>query len=650
MDFNLILTAQTLVLAPHLRESVPVDGMLVVKNIPAKTYLHVTKAQWVLLQQFRQPRTVPVVLGYALEERLCLPLNEFFELVLKAVRANILLEPNAAAPEVKSTSWRGTVRPEAVARPLLVLFLFGLGMTFAFRPELPKTYLDALAGLGLLSGALSLGSLLAASVIRGAGGEVYRPRWNWLSLPPFFTVDRSDTIMLPRVAQLGVILARPAMLATATGLLAWHQPAWILFPLIGLLLSLRPILGGRVTTLFRAGRGQHISDAEHGFIFPPNLRPRVHFRLLMSTLSHPDTWVKLVYGVVWTVAIVYLAGRLTEVPLWKIDFWKANGLRVSFGIGSSLLLVAILYAGWELLHYARTRVRHRRQEFRLWQTRWFGGRKFPLDEAGRVKFASSSPLFRNLSTAERQALAKVLQPATHGARQWLAEYGLKPTHAALIVSGRVGLYRVLPSGRNTRVNILTEGDVVGLQDLADPDRPEYRVRALTPVTLLKLDRATIERDLVKSLPKGTLTNIVLKRPFLRQISLCQNWHSQAIERFAQLSTVMNCSANGLIVEEGSLNHHFFVIFEHRAVVIKSEKQIAVIQAGEFFGEIGLLQNSTATAAIAARQGTRCLSISRHDFLRFVTHNHLVALELERVSSKRLGHPIFPLKAGNFRIM
>jgi hypothetical protein len=35
-------------------------------------------------------------------------------------------------------------------------------------------------------------------------------------------------------------------------------------------------------------------------------------------------------------------------------------------------------------------------------------------------------------------------------------------------------------------------------------------------------------------------------------------------------------------------------------------------------------------------------------MRFVTHNYTVALELERVSSKRLGRPIFPLRQGDFR--
>src|SRR3954469_7185293 len=165
MDFNLILTAQTLVLAPHVRESTPVGEMIVLKNIPAKTYLHVTKAQWVLLKQFREPRTVPVVLGFALEERLCLPLHEFFELVLKAVRANILLEPNTVTPEIESAAWRGTVRAETIARPLLVLFLVGLVATFAFQPALPKSIVDVIASVGLLSIALSAGSFIAACVV-----------------------------------------------------------------------------------------------------------------------------------------------------------------------------------------------------------------------------------------------------------------------------------------------------------------------------------------------------------------------------------------------------------------------------------------------------------------------------------------------------
>jgi CRP-like cAMP-binding protein len=393
-----------------------------------------------------------------------------------------------------------------------------------------------------------------------------------------------------------------------------------------------------------------VSDAEHAFIFPPNLRPRARLRLLGRTLTHPDTWVKLIYGVIWTLAIIYLAGRLTENPPWTIVFWKTNGVRVGIGVGGSLAALALGFSAWEIFQFVHTRARHRRQAWRLWRKRWFGGRKIPLDENGRIQFASASPLLRTLPLAERQELAQALQPAHHRSRHWFPEFSGTPTHGALIVSGTMALYRVLPSGRKIRVQILGEGDVVGLQDLADPEHPEYRVRSLAPVTLLKTDRPTLERYLAPRVPVATLTNLVIKLPFLRRIPLCENWHPQAIERFAHLSNITDCSPNGVIVNEGELNHHFFIIFEQDAVVTRNKKRLAVVHAGEFFGEIGLLQNSNAMAGIVARHGTRCLSLPRNDFLRFVTHNHLVALELERVSSQRLGRPIFPLRFGNFRAM
>jgi CRP-like cAMP-binding protein len=83
-------------------------------------------------------------------------------------------------------------------------------------------------------------------------------------------------------------------------------------------------------------------------------------------------------------------------------------------------------------------------------------------------------------------------------------------------------------------------------------------------------------------------------------------------------------------------------------VSRERRLLSTIHAGEFFGEIGLMQNSSSNATVAAHNGTRCLSIPRNELLRFVTHNYTVALELERVSSKRLGRPIFPLRPGDFR--
>jgi len=192
----------------------------------------------------------------------------------------------------------------------------------------------------------------------------------------------------------------------------------------------------------------------------------------------------------------------------------------------------------------------------------------------------------------------------------------------------VGLYRKLPSGRSSRVQVLSEGDVIGLHDLADPKQPSYVVRTLTPVTLLTLDRSAVEAIAIPRIARTTLTDTILKLPFLRRISLCQNWHFQAIERFADLSSITDYASGGVIFPENEFNENFFIIFEQDALVSRNGRRLATIHAGDFFGEIGLLQNSASNAQVSAKQDMRCLSISRVEFLRFVTHNNTVALELE----------------------
>jgi hypothetical protein len=142
MDVNLILSAQTLCLAPQLKRSGLINGLYVLKNVPAKTYLRVSPEQWVILQQFVVPRTVPAVLGSAIRNRQCLRLGEFFELILKALRANILLEPGIGPEPVRSHEWTWSIRPKVLAMPLVVIFAIGLILASDSDPRLPTTFLE----------------------------------------------------------------------------------------------------------------------------------------------------------------------------------------------------------------------------------------------------------------------------------------------------------------------------------------------------------------------------------------------------------------------------------------------------------------------------------------------------------------------------
>jgi CRP-like cAMP-binding protein len=649
MDINLILSAQTLRLAPQVRRSETKNGIIVLKNVSTRTYLRVTAEQWHILRKFESPNTVPNMLGDAIRDRECLALGESYELILKALDAKILLEPGVEPEAMAAYDWQAKVRSSVLQRPLVILFVAGLVMALGFHPKLPTTAVDWGFGLVLLCAALSFGEFLAACMIREAGGEVYRPGWNWLTVPPHFTVDIDDAAMLKPQEQTMVALAVPAVLAASAGIAAWNKPGLAFFSLVGLMVSLRPIFGGRLSSLIHVGTKRMPSDAEHDFIFPPNRHPKARLKLMMTAISNATSWARIGYGVLWTLAVLYFVGRLSVTPPWTLLFWKQNGVLIAIAVGGSLALMAILYFLWELYHFSREFARGWRNTIRIWKTRWFAAGSIPLDESSRLKLLTSSPLFGTMPPPKRTELARTMAVRRYGPWTGISEASDDPTHVAFIVSGKISLRRKLPTGRTVQVQILSEGDVIGLHDLADPKHPGYRLRSLTPVTLLTIERPVVQGLILNSVPQTTLVDAVLKRPFLRRIPLCRNWHLQAVNRFARLSIVADYKQDDAILSEGQTVEDFFVIFEGDAKVSREGRGLATIHAGDFFGEIGLMQNSSPNASVAAHHRTRCLRIPRVELLRFVTHNYTVALEIERVSSERLGRPLFPLKVGDFRI-
>ena len=70
-----------------------------------------------------------------------------------------------------------------------------------------------------------------------------------------------------------------------------------------------------------------------------------------------------------------------------------------------------------------------------------------------------------------------------------------------------------------------------------------------------------------------------------------------------------------LMKEGRLAHEFFVI-EDGAVEVRVEgERIAELGAGDFFGEIALLEGGTRTATVVATTPLRLIVMSAHEFRR-----------------------------------
>jgi len=653
MDEQLILTAQTLRLNPNVQRADMPGGICVLKNVPARRYLTVTLDQWNLLRNFATPATVPDVLRAVILNRTCLPLREYYELVLKAQRAGVLRLERQTEPDERARRW--AVPLNAWISILLGWASVALAVTimltqrFAWPAPTPAALLDVFIGWILLCLGLSAGSALAASTLVWGGGEIYDPKFNRLRPTPYFGINLEDACMTSRLTEIGVWSAKfmPVMLSAA--LLWWYRPAWGLVHLFAVLVMLRPVAGGCVTPILSAiCRGQ-ILDTHKNLVFTPNRRWKVRLRFGIARVSALYVAVRLVWGAAWCVLVLSMALRMTDrgarEVLGSVEYWREVGV----GFGAVAVCALLLFVGRPVMRSLWVRMRARYREIAQTLHRW-GAKPEDINNPDVIaRLLADSLIFRRLSPAERAEMLKFAKPQVFKAWSLIRKFSDKSGDAGIILSGGVAIYRRLKSGRAERVLELGEGDVFGVHALLDAGRVEAQVRALTPVIVLMLPLAEFQQRVVAKLGVSTANDLIHKVPFLRRLSFCRSWHPQAVARFAQISSIIAYNEGETIVAERQDSHQFYVVYEGRVVVKRGKKILSRLGPGGFFGEIGLLQNSSAIADVITRETVRCLAFSKADFLRFMTHNPLVGLQIEEISSDRLGYPLFPLNAHSFDV-
>ena len=69
----------------------------------------------------------------------------------------------------------------------------------------------------------------------------------------------------------------------------------------------------------------------------------------------------------------------------------------------------------------------------------------------------------------------------------------------------------------------------------------------------------------------------------------------------------------ILVKEGSRGHEFYVIVDGAATVSRSGKKVAKLGAGDYFGELALLDPAPRDATITADSTMEVLCISEREF-------------------------------------
>ena len=78
---------------------------------------------------------------------------------------------------------------------------------------------------------------------------------------------------------------------------------------------------------------------------------------------------------------------------------------------------------------------------------------------------------------------------------------------------------------------------------------------------------------------------------------------------------VSVSEGAVVVNEGDYSYEFFAIISGKAEVLRHGEKIAELGAGDFFGEIGVVERGLRGATVRAKTGMRLLTLTSWDIKR-----------------------------------
>src|SRR5579862_4741114 len=122
---------------------------------------------------------------------------------------------------------------------------------------------------------------------------------------------------------------------------------------------------------------------------------------------------------------------------------------------------------------------------------------------------------------------------------------------------------------------------------------------------------------------------------LKRSPLFEGLSRKQLAQIARLTDDLDVPAGTVLCREGAHGSEFFVIIEGEAEVTRDGRSVARLGAGEFFGEIALLERVRRTATVTARTPLRFFVISNRTFWSVLDADPAIERRLLHALARRL---------------
>jgi CRP-like cAMP-binding protein len=102
---------------------------------------------------------------------------------------------------------------------------------------------------------------------------------------------------------------------------------------------------------------------------------------------------------------------------------------------------------------------------------------------------------------------------------------------------------------------------------------------------------------------------------------------------------LELEAGTQLTGEGKRGYLFFVIKSGTAKVLQDDREVREIGAGDFFGEIALLETAERTASVIANTPMQLVALTESAFKRLLETDAAAARECEAAMRERWASPI-----------
>ena len=102
---------------------------------------------------------------------------------------------------------------------------------------------------------------------------------------------------------------------------------------------------------------------------------------------------------------------------------------------------------------------------------------------------------------------------------------------------------------------------------------------------------------------------------LKALPLFEGVSDEDLDKIAPFVSEVSVSEGKHLVDEGDYAYEFMAIEEGEAEVVRGDETLANLKAGDYFGEIGLLEADRRNATVIARSPMRLLTLDQWDMKR-----------------------------------